>query len=154
MLKAFNKSFTAGEWRAYREALTRRQSGIRRMPIYSEQRPWGSFHVLDEAKGYKVKRIVVKEGGRLSLQSHKHRAEHWTVVEGTATITVDDKVMLKTRGGAVCLEELPEFLSGRWSRSTNSINCSLLSCCKSPRSIPPWIQRSTRAARGWVITTP
>ena len=71
------------------------------MPIYSEQRPWGSFHVLDEAKGYKVKRIVVKEGGRLSLQSHKHRAEHWTVLEGTATITVGDKVMLKTRGGAV-----------------------------------------------------
>ena len=101
MLKAFNKSFTAGEWRAYREALSSRQSGIRAMPIYSEQRPWGSFHVLDEAKGYKVKRIVVKEGGRLSLQSHKHRAEHWTVVEGTATITVDDKVMLRTRGGAV-----------------------------------------------------
>lgn len=71
------------------------------MTIYSEQRPWGSFHVLDEAKGYKVKRLVVKAGGRLSLQSHKHRYEHWTVVAGTATITIDDKVMVKTRDGSV-----------------------------------------------------
>ena len=51
--------------------------------MYSENRPWGSFHVLDEGKGFKVKRIVVTEGGRLSLQSHKHRGEHWTVVSGT-----------------------------------------------------------------------
>ena len=71
------------------------------MSIYSEQRPWGSFHVLDEAKGFKVKRIVVKEGGSLSLQSHKHRAEHWTVVEGTATITVGEKVEAMSRGAAV-----------------------------------------------------
>jgi len=71
------------------------------MTIYSEQRPWGSFHVLDEAPGFKVKRIVVKEGGRLSLQSHKHRAEHWTVVEGTATITVGETVTALLRGGAV-----------------------------------------------------
>ncbi len=71
------------------------------MTQYSENRPWGSFHVLDESQGYKVKRIVVKEGGRLSLQSHKHRAEHWTVVEGTATVTVDVKVAAMTRGQAV-----------------------------------------------------
>jgi mannose-6-phosphate isomerase len=71
------------------------------LSIYSENRPWGSFHVLDEKPGFKVKRIVVKEGGRLSLQSHKHRSEHWTVVEGTATITVGEKVVAMTRGGAV-----------------------------------------------------
>ncbi len=71
------------------------------MSQYSENRPWGSFHVLDEGHGFKVKRIVVKEGGRLSLQSHKHRAEHWTVVDGTATITVDTKVVAMTRGQAV-----------------------------------------------------
>ena len=51
--------------------------------------------------GFKVKRIVVKEGGRLSLQSHKHRAEHWTVVDGTATITVDARVEAMKRGQAV-----------------------------------------------------
>jgi mannose-6-phosphate isomerase len=62
------------------------------MPIYSEDRPWGSFHVLDEQPGFKVKRIVVNPGGRLSLQSHKHRAEHWTVAGGVATVTVGKTV--------------------------------------------------------------
>jgi mannose-6-phosphate isomerase len=69
--------------------------------MYSENRPWGSFHVLDEGEGFKVKRIVVMPGGRLSLQSHKHRAEHWTVVTGTATVTVGDKIMTLARAHAV-----------------------------------------------------
>ena len=50
-------------------------------------RPWGTYTVLDEAEGYKVKRIVVKPGKRLSLQKHYHRSEHWIVVSGTATVT-------------------------------------------------------------------
>lgn len=49
-------------------------------------RPWGSYTILDEGAGYKVKRIEVKPGGCLSLQSHKHRSEHWTVVQGIAHI--------------------------------------------------------------------
>jgi mannose-6-phosphate isomerase-like protein (cupin superfamily) len=65
--------------------------------MYSETRPWGSFHVLDEQPGYKVKRIVVNPGGRLSLQSHKHRGEHWTVVKGLATVTVEDRVFELSR---------------------------------------------------------
>ncbi len=69
--------------------------------MYSETRPWGAFHVLDEQPGFKVKRISVNPGGRLSLQSHKHRYEHWTVVNGTATVTVDDKVVAFTRGQSV-----------------------------------------------------
>ena len=68
----------------------------RRKP--TETRPWGSFYVLDEGPGYKVKRIVVTPGGRLSLQSHKQRAEHWTVVTGEATVTVGDLVRTLTRG--------------------------------------------------------
>ncbi len=68
------------------------------MSIYSETRPWGAFFVLDEKPGSKVKRIMVKPGGRLSLQSHKHRSEHWTVVEGVATVTVDAKVLNLQRG--------------------------------------------------------
>ena len=71
------------------------------MSLYSENRPWGSFHVLDEKPGFKVKRIVVKQGGRLSLQSHKHRWEHWTVVEGTATITVNERILEMTRGQSI-----------------------------------------------------
>ena len=59
-----------------------------------EQRPWGSFRVLHEGPGCKVKEIVVVPGGRLSLQSHRHRAEHWVVVAGTARVTVDDEVLL------------------------------------------------------------
>jgi len=53
-------------------------------------RPWGTYEVLVNTPGYKVKRIVVKPGGRLSLQKHFHRNEHWIVVSGTATVTVDD----------------------------------------------------------------
>ena len=50
-------------------------------------RPWGTYTILDESKGYKVKRIVVKPGKRLSLQKHQHRSEHWVVVSGTALVT-------------------------------------------------------------------
>jgi mannose-6-phosphate isomerase-like protein (cupin superfamily) len=63
-----------------------------------ETRPWGGFVVLEEGPGFKVKRISVKPGGRLSLQSHRHRSEHWTVVNGTATVTVHDQVTELTRG--------------------------------------------------------
>ena len=52
-------------------------------------RPWGSYTVLDEAAGYKVKRIEVLPGKRLSYQRHAHRAEHWFVVSGVATVTLD-----------------------------------------------------------------
>jgi mannose-1-phosphate guanylyltransferase len=57
-------------------------------------RPWGSYEVLVNTEGYKVKRIVVKPGGRLSLQKHFHRNEHWIVVSGTALVTVDENRFL------------------------------------------------------------
>ncbi len=56
------------------------------------QRPWGSYTVLEDAPGFKIKRIEVKPGGRLSLQSHVHRSEHWVVVSGTATVTCGETV--------------------------------------------------------------
>jgi mannose-6-phosphate isomerase-like protein (cupin superfamily) len=62
-------------------------------------RPWGEYFVLEEGPGYKVKRIRVKPGGRLSLQSHKQRAEHWIVVTGSATVTVGTAVRTLTPGG-------------------------------------------------------
>jgi mannose-1-phosphate guanylyltransferase len=52
-------------------------------------RPWGSYESIDSGPNYQVKRITVNPGGRLSLQRHKHRAEHWVVVEGTAKVHVD-----------------------------------------------------------------
>ena len=56
----------------------------------TERRPWGSFQVLMESPGFKIKELVIEPGGRLSLQSHKHRTEHWVVVEGKAKITRGD----------------------------------------------------------------
>ncbi|GIX30020.1 MAG: mannose-1-phosphate guanylyltransferase/mannose-6-phosphate isomerase [Porticoccaceae bacterium] len=55
-------------------------------------RPWGHYDSVDEGEGFKVKRITVKPGGRLSLQKHRHRAEHWIVVRGTARVTCGDSV--------------------------------------------------------------
>lgn len=55
-------------------------------------RPWGSYTVLENTPGYKIKRIEVKPGKRLSLQKHFHRNEHWIVVSGTATVTVENEV--------------------------------------------------------------
>ena len=62
--------------------------------IAAESRPWGSFTVLEEGPGYKIKRIEVKPGHRLSLQMHHHRSEHWIVVSGTAKVTCGDREVL------------------------------------------------------------
>jgi mannose-1-phosphate guanylyltransferase / mannose-6-phosphate isomerase len=56
-------------------------------------RPWGSYTVFEDAEDCKVKRLVVRPGGVLSLQRHQHRSEHWTVVSGTATVRVGDEEM-------------------------------------------------------------
>ncbi len=56
-----------------------------------EWRPWGGFEVLSDTDNYKVKQITVDPGARLSYQSHKRRAEHWTVIKGTAEVTLNDE---------------------------------------------------------------
>ena len=55
----------------------------------TEERPWGSYVVLDEVADHKVKRIVVSPGKRLSYQRHARRSEHWFIVRGTALVTLD-----------------------------------------------------------------
>src|SRR5690349_10916390 len=62
--------------------------GFSVMALTSETRPWGSWHVLDEGEGYKIKRIEVNPRSRLSYQTHQHRAELWIVVSGVATYVV------------------------------------------------------------------
>ena len=57
-------------------------------------RPWGSYEVLMETKKYKIKKIIVKPGKRLSLQKHFHRSEHWVVVSGTATVIIGNNKYL------------------------------------------------------------
>jgi mannose-1-phosphate guanylyltransferase/mannose-6-phosphate isomerase len=54
-------------------------------------RPWGSYTVLEEGERYKIKRVVLNPGEKLSLQKHYHRSEHWVVVKGTAKVTIGDK---------------------------------------------------------------
>jgi mannose-6-phosphate isomerase len=60
----------------------------------TELRPWGAFTVLEEGRGYKIKRIEVKPGHRLSLQMHHHRSEHWIVVSGTARVICGEQEVL------------------------------------------------------------
>ncbi|HSV37285.1 MAG TPA: phosphomannose isomerase type II C-terminal cupin domain [Nocardioidaceae bacterium] len=71
------------------------------MSLEWEARPWGSWHILDEDKGYKVKRIHVNPGARLSYQSHEHRSEHWVVLVGHATAIINDVEHLAGPGESV-----------------------------------------------------
>ncbi len=66
-----------------------------------DKRPWGSFTVLDEGEGYKVKRIEVLPGKRLSYQKHAQRAEHWFVVQGAAKVTLDGEEAIVRKAQAV-----------------------------------------------------
>ena len=66
-----------------------------------DRRPWGTFTVLDEGENFKVKRIEVLPGKRLSYQKHAQRAEHWVVVQGTAKVTLDDRDIVVTTGQAI-----------------------------------------------------
>ena len=61
------------------------------MSIERDERPWGMYEVLAEGEGYKVKRIEVQPGQRLSLQMHQSRSEHWVIVAGEALVTVGDR---------------------------------------------------------------
>ena len=69
-------------------------------PLF-DRRPWGTFTVLDEGAGYKVKRIEVLAGKRLSYQRHARRAEHWMVVAGSAAVTLDGREVALSVGETV-----------------------------------------------------
>lgn len=66
-----------------------------------DHRPWGYFETLSLGERFQVKRIVVKPGAALSLQSHVHRSEHWIVVQGSANVTVDEDVKLVAENQSV-----------------------------------------------------
>lgn len=67
----------------------------------TEYRPWGSFTILEEGSLYKIKRLTVTPGKQLSYQMHYHRSEHWIVVAGTATVTIDDENYLVRSGESI-----------------------------------------------------
>ena len=54
-------------------------------------KPWGSFEIIDNGPKYTLKKIIVHPGGQLSLQSHKHRSEHWLIASGIANVIIDKK---------------------------------------------------------------
>jgi len=56
------------------------------------EKPWGSYEVLAEGDKFLVKKILLKPGGKLSLQSHKYRSEHWIIAEGEAEVTIDQEI--------------------------------------------------------------
>ena len=57
-------------------------------------KPWGSFEIINEGKKYIVKKIIVKPGGKLSLQSHENRSEHWLIAEGRADVTINKETFI------------------------------------------------------------
>jgi len=69
-------------------------------PVF-EERPWGSFLILDESENYKVKRIEVMPGKRLSYQRHARRSEHWFITRGTAKVTLNDREILVKTGSSI-----------------------------------------------------
>ena len=71
------------------------------MSKQSDRRPWGKWEILMETPKYKIKRITVNPGERLSYQKHEKRKEHWVVVEGTATVTLDDEKITLEVGDSV-----------------------------------------------------
>lgn len=77
-----------------------RAEGINQVREF-DRRPWGSYTVLEEANTFKVKRIEVLPGKRLSYQKHSQRAEHWFVVEGTARVTLDGREITVATGEAI-----------------------------------------------------
>lgn len=67
----------------------------------TDTRPWGRWEVLSIGDGFIIKKIDVNPGAKLSLQSHDHRSEHWTILSGQADITLDDEVLSLTKNGTV-----------------------------------------------------
>ncbi|MDQ7832074.1 MAG: mannose-1-phosphate guanylyltransferase/mannose-6-phosphate isomerase [Desulfovibrionaceae bacterium] len=76
------------------------------------RRPWGSYTVLEEGPGYKIKRIEVLPGARLSLQMHHHRSEHWVVIAGTAEVQIGERSILLAENQSV---DIPKTTAHRLS---------------------------------------
>jgi mannose-6-phosphate isomerase-like protein (cupin superfamily) len=69
--------------------------------LETDVRPWGHYVVIDEGAQHKVKRIVVAPGKRLSYQRHTHRSEHWFVVAGSGSVTLDGDKLTVSSGSAI-----------------------------------------------------
>ena len=72
---------------------------------YNVTRPWGTFEILKDESGFKVKIIEIKPQQAISLQKHFHRAEHWFVIDGVATVTLGDKLHTLSRGDSIYIDK-------------------------------------------------
>lgn len=86
--------------------------------INSEERPWGRFYVLHDQPTYKLKRIEVDPGGRLSYQYHNKRSEAWTIVKGIGSITLDGKIQDYKEGETILI---PKGAKHRIENKTNEM---------------------------------
>ena len=84
--------------------------------IDSEERPWGRFYVIHDEPSYKLKRVEVDPGGRLSYQYHHKRSEVWTIAEGVGTITLNDKTADYIPGETILI---PQGTKHRIENKTN-----------------------------------
>ncbi|WP_455242250.1 cupin domain-containing protein, partial [Petrachloros mirabilis] len=81
----------------------KRQGAPEHLEHLTVHRPWGSYTILEEGPGYKVKRVTVNPSGRLSLQLHHKRSEHWVVIAGTARVTRGDEVFDLHKGQSTAI---------------------------------------------------
>ncbi|MDC6466067.1 phosphomannose isomerase type II C-terminal cupin domain [Flavobacteriaceae bacterium] len=73
--------------------------------IHSEKRPWGRFFIIQEKLSYKIKRIEVNPGKRLSYQYHNKRSEVWVIIQGTGTIILNDKQHIYSKGDTIIIPQ-------------------------------------------------
>lgn len=86
--------------------------------IESEKRPWGSFFVIHDEHNYKLKRIEVQPGQRLSYQYHKKRSEVWTIVKGKAIVTLDGEIKTLNCGETILI---PQGMKHRVENKNNEL---------------------------------
>lgn len=86
----------------------------------TDRRPWGHYVVLADSSGHKVKRIIVDPGQRLSLQRHRHRSEHWYIVQGTAIVRNGAEEFPVRAGASVDIPSLA------WHRISNPGDAALI----------------------------
>ena len=83
-------------------------------------RPWGMYQILYQGDRFKIKRIVIEPGARLSLQYHHHRSEHWVVVRGTALAEVDNEERFIHEGESIFVSKAPCIACRTWQTPLKS----------------------------------
>lgn len=84
--------------------ILRKRNDLRTEYHVHDYRPWGNYKVLEEKDGFKIKRITVNQGKKISYQLHHHRSEHWIVVSGMAKVTIDDEVQFVRAGESIYIK--------------------------------------------------